>query len=544
MTNEQNRNNEIKLLAEYNIRLAVQAIPLIGNTSDIKQYVLKLSENYFKSVKGYSKTIRRRLTDCLWVDYELNDISLFKKHIMYLLNAGNEKHNCILDFISETKNTDSIIRIIKYISSLESYMMIRYLLSDIVEIVYLKDLHFKWDNEKNYQFIKILSKFYISSINSFGENYKFNLAFNVPKELINLQKFPEIRDIDIESIISLIDIMNTDNMFNFLGIILQSNISYDCNVKRLYERIINSLSKKKLSKSDFITYKEIMIQFFNQLIKTESISNYALIKYIMNFSIPKELLYESILLQIKKYINNPRNLLERIKYQQEYSDFIKQYFSEYEILPIADLINSLVNEDCEKNTQLFNTIIMVYLSQEKLKEIIDICQKNKRCSSILFIYLPIDFKITIFNEFKIYYYSHTIVRNIRCLKLQWESIRTEIIDLYKDKPMPLSLIDIGYSLNSLLYSEFIINSKKMNIKFDEFFIEIPDSIKIQLIKIRDESNRGNIFKWLSKNFDKHITINDRIYIPLDNDNTVFLECIKKTDNVERLFANGIVNKNI
>lgn len=543
LSDENKRNEEIKLLSKYNIRLAAQSIPAENNTEDIKQHILKVSDdyiNYIRTVKDFSKKMKRRIIDCLWVDYELNNKVLFKSHIMTLLNADENKRKCVLEFISETNDSDSIIKVIKYISSLNNSMLIRDLYDNIIDILYLKDISFKW-TEKNIKFIEGLSKFYLSCSNGYGDNFKFVLTFNVPNELINFNIFEKIRIHDFTSIRTLLDSLSMKESCEFIKIILKAKEIED--EDKLIASITNSLMRKNLTENDYILYHEII----NKLLEKKCNSSKSMLnimRLLLQLHASKEYISETLLKSIENFIKNPENIKLRKKNEQLYSSFVEKYFPSTSFPSILDSINELNLNSNINIENITRNLIEGCLLEENIIDALNICENNPRYISLLFIYLPIKITYEIVKEHNYFYFEKSMVLNQDCIikikSINWNNYINELKSLYGNKVEPINGILVGHSIKSFLYKQFIRKEKDNLHTFNDFFISIPEQIQIHLIEFRDlKYPKENIFKLLTNNYQNHFLIDNRIYIPLDNEGLVFLECLEEN---KKLTAFSIIVK--
>ena len=543
LSDENKRNEEIKLLSKYNIRLAAQSIPAENNTEDIKQHILKVSDdyiNYIRTVKDFSKKMKRRIIDCLWVDYELNNKVLFKSHIMTLLNADENKRKCVLEFISETNDSDSIIKVIKYISSLNNSMLIRDLYDNIIDILYLKDISFKW-TEKNIKFIEGLSKFYLSCSNGYGDNFKFVLTFNVPNELINFNIFEKIRIHDFTSIRTLLDSLSMKESCEFIKIILKAKEIED--EDKLIASITHSLMRKNLTENDYILYHEII----NKLLEKKCNSSKSMLnimRLLLQLHASNEYISETLLKSIENFIKNPENIKLRKKNEQLYSSFVEKYFPSTSFPSILDSINELNLNSNINIENITRNLIEGCLLEENIIDALNICENNPRYISLLFIYLPIKISYEIVKEHDYFYFEKSMVLNQDCIikikSINWNNYINELKSLYGNKVEPINGILVGHSIKSFLYKQFIRKEKDNLHTFNDFFISIPEQIQIHLIEFRDlKYPKENIFKLLTNNYQNHFLIDNRIYIPLDNEGLVFLECLEEN---KKLTAFSIIVK--
>ena len=162
---------------------------------------------------------------------------------------------------------------------------------------------------------------------------------------------------------------------------------------------------------------------------------------------------------------------------------------------------------------------------------------------MLFLYLPIKISYQLVEKNNYFYFSYSLSpRGVALAKsnnINWDM--NKLYDLYKGKTELLQGISIGYTTKSFFFKNFILNDRGDVHSFDNFFIDIPDIVKIQLIEFRNlYFGKKNIFDLISKNLKKSSKIDGRVYIPLDKKRQTFLECIEIPNNKYKV--NGIIRK--
>ncbi len=512
--------------------------------------------------------------------YSLPHINIRIKEILIGMEPNLRTINSIIhvfEYYLSNNDIENIIDLLKVILETPVSDFKKELYSEIIECIYssriiidcnqeLLGRLFLEYNQLNLSIIYIL-KFILSfniqnedipketlvEINKYFSNIQFrlsnehicNLFFGKYYDICSLPsikvivqdniKLNENTNIIIQSLNDYLSNHEIENLTYMLEIILSISIENDDFKKKLYSEIIY-----------FMYYRKSAI---NGLSKDK---RYLLLEKIQTFvlEVPDVLIVKRIHVSINKtdayrnhYFNyltwKPLSNTTNLELQSLIDKLIIAI--DFKLTPYDFAsINEIISKYGENASIILNTlsyIIELFFENKDIAGLLYLCKNQPCCLSLLFFYLP--FKIRYFLARKSgYYYSNAFDYNRRRIAKPrikyWEPYADKTIQLYEQDIIPLAGIKERRDLNFFFSFEFrkfkkFVPHKVFN--FNTFFIKLSDEIKIQLLEYRETFfPQVNIFLHLTDQFNKCKKIDDNIIqIPLDEEETLFLECEKNND---------------